>query len=503
MSQSSNIAQQSIVAVMWGTIGSGAKILLQMLCQIVLVRLLGPEQYGLFAIGAVVVSFSAFFSDVGLAYGLIQKKIVTDDDVRFIFTWQLILGLIVAIAVFFLAGPLSVFFKDSRTITVIRFLSLVCFINAMTAPSLNLLKRKLDFKTLHITQTISYALGYVFVGIPLAYAGYQVWSLVAAWIVHASVNLILLYNTTRHPVKLLLWHSQSRSLSTYGLTVFATNLVNWVTNNIDRVVVGRLSSVGVGLYSTSYNLVNTPTLTALGVLQSSLFSASARVQGDIASQRSAFLMVSGALGLFLAPVFVGVAVVSDTVVLALYGQVWADAGSTLRPLALAMPFFLMIGIATPMLWTAGQTTRELRIQIPMAIAWASATYFAAKYSVAAVAWCVLCLFAVRSVIIIHATLSTLDISFIKFVNVLRGGLTVCSVVAISLTAVDLLIRETSNIPGVWLFSDIAAAAATLFASIILFPKLVAPQVATLVEKVIKSFAPRLVSCLKAARSSFT
>ncbi|MFX6409630.1 oligosaccharide flippase family protein, partial [Acinetobacter baumannii] len=76
----------------WGGGGTLLRIVMQFGAQVVLARILGPEQYGLFAIGAIVVGFSSFFSDIGLAYGLIQKKEIAAKDIRFVFTWQIILG---------------------------------------------------------------------------------------------------------------------------------------------------------------------------------------------------------------------------------------------------------------------------------------------------------------------------------------------------------------------------------------------------------------------------
>jgi len=492
MTENINLTNRSITAVVWGTIGSGARIILQLVVQVFVVRLLGPEQYGLFAIGVIVVSFSAFFSDIGIAYGLIQKKTVNDEDIRFIFTWQLILGLIVAATVFLLAESVAIFFKEPRVVSIIKILAAVCFINAITAPSLNILKRNLDFKTIHLSQVLSYACGYIFVGIPLALVGQKAWSLVAAWTVQASVNYVVLYRRTQHPLRLLFWHVDAGSLSSYGMKVFATNIVNWLTNNIDRVVVGRMFvTTGVGLYSTSYNLVNTPTTTIIGVLQSSLFSASSRIQDDVVRRRTAFLTVTSALALVIAPIFVGIAVSSETVIRILYGQAWLQAAAILRPLALAMPLYLLIGMATPMLWTAGQTTKEFKIQLIMAAIWITASYYAAQKSISTVAWVVLGLYLVRAAMIIKATISALRIGLGEFAVTIKGGVIMSVVVAMVLALIDPAIRELSTVPIVWLFSDMVLATIAAIVTVKLFPALIVPAVARLIEQVSAPLPPRM------------
>src|SRR5713101_3885953 len=148
MPETTDLSQRSISAVLWGMSGSAAQLFLQFSVQIVLARLLGPEQYGLFAIAFVVISLSNFFSNIGIAYGLIQKRTVTEQDVKFVIFWQLVLGSVVAISVFLLAQTIAMFFKEPRVIPVIQAMAVVCLIQAAVQPSLNLLKRDLDFKSI-------------------------------------------------------------------------------------------------------------------------------------------------------------------------------------------------------------------------------------------------------------------------------------------------------------------------------------------------------------------
>ncbi len=294
--------------------------------QVVLARILGPEQYGIFAIGAIVISFSNFFSDVGLAYGLIQKTTISSNDVRFVFTWQVILGTIVSVAVFLAADSIALFFGDPRAAGVVQALAVICLLNALAAPSLNLLKRELDFKRIQIAQISGFILGYVIVGIPLALHGSQVWSLVVAWLVQALVVLIIAYRATRHAVQPLIHHNEARALGTYGGTVFITNIINWVIGNIDRVIVGRVfTSREIGLYATTYNMLQTPTTSLLGIVQPVFFAASSRIAGDRDTIAASYRALIAAVATIIFPIFVAVAAVSETFVLALYGPKWFSA----------------------------------------------------------------------------------------------------------------------------------------------------------------------------------
>ncbi|MFN3717205.1 MAG: oligosaccharide flippase family protein, partial [Thiobacillus sp.] len=223
--------------------------------QIVLARLLGPAQYGLFAMSVVVMSFSAFFADIGMAYGLIQRKQVDKTHIRFVFSLQILLGLALAGVLVMLSGVLAVFFREPRLEAIIQALAPLALLQAAGAVSLNLLKRELNFKALQIAQTVAYFFGYVCLGIPLALAGAGVWALVAAWAAQSLISLVLMYRAVRHPLKPLFRHPDAYSMGHFGGTVLLTNLTNWLIGNIDRTVVARtLDSTSVGLYANAYNL---------------------------------------------------------------------------------------------------------------------------------------------------------------------------------------------------------------------------------------------------------
>src|SRR5205809_3568696 len=102
MAEAADLSQRSISAVFWGVSGSAVQLFLQFGIQVVLARLLGPEQYGLFAMAAIVISLGGFFT-FGMASGLIQKRTVTDQDVRCVNIWQSVVGAVIAMAVFLLA----------------------------------------------------------------------------------------------------------------------------------------------------------------------------------------------------------------------------------------------------------------------------------------------------------------------------------------------------------------------------------------------------------------
>src|SRR5437879_4829788 len=204
-----------------------------------------------------------------------------------------------------------------------------------------------------------------------------------------------------------------------------------------------------------YNLVMQLAGAAMGAVQPPLFSASSRVQDDVARLRPVFLTILAATVMLSAPLFAGIAVASQTITLALYGNEWAESAPLLRAFALAIPFHLATGMATPMLWTSGRTTQEFKLQLPIAAALALATYLAAQHSLAAAAWVVPGIFVLRFIVIMTATCIALELRIHHLATAFRAGVAVTVLVAGAIALVDGLAAQMAEQRQVVLALDVS------------------------------------------------
>jgi lipopolysaccharide exporter len=427
---SPDINKQSVSAVKWSALGSIAQYGLSLGVQIVLARILGPENYGLFAMGTIVLAFSSFFSNFGFAWGLIQIQDLIKEDIRFVFTWQLIAGVMIAIGLYLLSPFVADYFNEPRVAPIVRWLSLACVFSAITAPASNLLKRDLDFRWINIIQIISYSVGYLGVGIPLAYHGAGVWSLVAAWLTQCFTMLVMTYIRHPHSIKPLFWYSRAKVMSGVGITVFITNLCNWMLNNLDRIFLGRfLDSHAVGLYTVGYNLSSTPNNLLIGAFQPAFLTAGARLQSEPDRLRRAYLPVIAAVWILIAPLFVQFAIISQNLVGFLYGSAWESSAMVLAILALCMPAYITWAMSTPILWNTGRKHFESLLQFPILAIAGYAFYSFASQGIVTVALITGgCLF-IRAFVITTAACCRLNISILDLLPLAGRGIIMMSIAA--------------------------------------------------------------------------
>jgi len=340
---------------------------------------------------------------------------------------------------------------------------------------------------------IAYIAGFMLVGIPLALAGMQVWALVTAWIVQSAVTLAGYYMHVRHPVKPLVWFAEATAMLRYGMTVLATNLVNWAIGNIDRVVIARyFTSKDVGLYTTSYNMLYNPTSSLLGVVQPVFFSASVQVADDRARVTRAYLGLLGCVATFVLPAFAGLSAVANTFVVALYGEAWREAAKLLAPIALAMPLFLAWGLTTPLVWAGGQPTREWKIQLPLALLWVAVTMAAAQVSPAAVAWTVAGMYCIRFGSILFYAARLVGITAAQLWRETRGGLLSAAVCGGTLAALDQWATGAGMVPIGRLCAEVIAGALILATMLSVVPGMLGGETAVMVAKA-GAKAPRAVA----------
>jgi O-antigen/teichoic acid export membrane protein len=300
--------------------------------------------------------------------------------------------------------------------------------------------------------------------------------------VQSLLALILMYRAVRHPLTPLFRHPDAASMGHFGGTVLLTNLTNWLIGNIDRTIVARmLSSASIGLYANAYNLVNTPSNTILGFMQPVMYSACAKIQDDPQRIRKVYLMLMAGIALAVMPVFFAMAAVSNTLVLALYGQAWAPAGDVLRPLAVAMPIALLWGITTPVLWNTGRATLEFKMQLPLAGLWLIGALLAVQYSLAALAWTVLGLFVLRALLFTVLATRQINLPLADCARAMRGGVLLSLATALVAWGVD---RAFADVLGLQLRLALIIAACGLTIVLVMkhFPGILTSELSRVVGR---------------------
>ncbi len=411
------------LAVKWSAVTTVARFGMQLAAQVTLARILGPGNFGVYGIGIAILTFAAFLSGGSFSWSLMLKPQVDDDDIRFSVTWQLLAGLATAAAIYLLAPAAAVFFKDPRLESVVEWMALASLLGAAAAPASCLMQRELKFKALGLIQLASYAAGYLAVGVPMALHGYGANALALACVVQAAVVLALSYAARPHPLRPLFSYPGASATLVTGRAVFITNVVNWLLNNLDRIIIGRvLNATSVGLYTVAYNLAQIPNVLLLGVLQPTLLAVGSSLQEDQQRLSRAWQQALAIVLVLVTPAAVVAALLSADIVGFLYGAVWTGSAWVLAVLFLCLPAWACWGLSTPVLWNTGRKHYEFLLQLPLLAAAAAAWFLLAKLGVRAVAVASALVIVARAVVMVGAALKALGLGWrVVWQHALRGG----------------------------------------------------------------------------------
>ncbi|MCY1226949.1 Polysaccharide biosynthesis protein [compost metagenome] len=459
-----SLLSRALGAAAWGYAGTFLKFVLQFGVQSILARALGPEAFGIFAAGVVVVSFAIFFGDVASSALILQAE-VRAKEVRFAFTWQLMVGSLAALVIYFAAPTIAKLSVGENAVFAIRVLSLICIFSAFGGVSCALLRKSLSFKKIQISQIAGYVAGYVLVGLPygLLYNANEN-ALVFAWVVQALVTSILYYCFSRHSLRPLILCENGLSLVRFSVNSFWANFGTWAINNVDRMVVShRFSPMVLGYYSNSANLLISPLNQFFGTFQQIAFSAGAKMGGGTLGLMKAFSSTLALGSVSIAAFYAITFGAAKEIILIVYGPKWVGVVPVFQVFCVAFTFWAVGSLITPFLWASGAIKRDARTQILMALFLSGASYSAAQYGIKAVAIAVSCVFAVRAILLLRVSLNLFSLSLL---SILRLSISTAAYFWLISTAVTWIFK--SSLDGLTNMQN-AVVVAVLFVCGILAP----------------------------------
>ncbi len=323
-----NITHRTLHGLFWTFSGSSVQMALRIVVLIALARLLKPADFGLVTAALVVTGFSELFSQLGIGPAIVQRPQLEERHIRTGFTISAILGFLLLGIFYFLAPIIAAFYhmQNQNLTPILRALALVFPISGLSVVSYSLLSRDLEFKRIAGIQVTAYLVGYVGMGIGLAWCGFGPWALVAASLTQELGNTIGRLIFKPHSKKLLFDLEAAKELMLLGGGFTAARMGNYLATQGDNLIVGRyLGLAQLGLYSRSYQLIVIPATLLGQVLQDVLFPVMARFQDDKVRLAQAYKRGLALIALLVLPMSVAMTIVAPEFIYTLFGPQWKGA----------------------------------------------------------------------------------------------------------------------------------------------------------------------------------
>lgn len=295
---------------------------IQFIVQIVLARLLLPEDYGIIALVLVFIAIANVFVQSGLNTALIQKKDADETDFSSVFYLGLFIACLIYIILFFTAPFIAAFYEEAQLIPIFRVLAITLFFGAFNSIQNAVIARRMQFKKLFFSSTGAILVSGT-VGIYMAYKGFGVWALVGQQISNQLLVTLILWFTVKWRPKLLFSLRRVKSLFSFGWKVLVTVLIDTAYNDLRSLIIGKMFKAEMlGFYNRGQQFPSLIVSNIDGSIQSVLFPVLASQQDNRPRVKDMMrrAIVTGSFVIF--PVMVGLAVTAEPLVKLILTDKW-------------------------------------------------------------------------------------------------------------------------------------------------------------------------------------
>jgi O-antigen/teichoic acid export membrane protein len=332
-------------AVLWRSGSQMVAQAIQWAATFLVIRILDPRDYGLFAMCQVVLALMALLNGYGVVSGFVQAREVDARAVRQLFGMLLLLNGAIALAQVAVSPLAASYYREPQVGTLLRVQALLFLTTPFIALPQALLARRMEFR-IQARANIVASVASAATALGGALAGWGVWTLVAAPAAMYLVRAAMLTVGARALVRPSFDFRGAGWLARFGGVMAASQLFWFVQSQADVFIAGRhLPAHALGLYTTALFLAQIFTAKVVPPLNEVAFTAYARLGPDHVAP--AFLRATRAIMAAALPFYLGLAVTAEPLVLTVLGAKWLAAVPLVRLLALAMPFMTLQILLAP------------------------------------------------------------------------------------------------------------------------------------------------------------
>jgi O-antigen/teichoic acid export membrane protein len=201
---------------------------------------LSPAVFGVYFVVSAAIAFLSYFSDIGLAAALIQKKEeITEEELRTTFTIQQVLVVTVVLLALALSPFIAKFYNlKAEEILLYQALAISFFLSSLkTIPSI-ILERGLHFEKLVVPQIVE-VFFFSVTAVVFAFAGFGVTSFTLAVLARGISGLIAIYVIQPWRIGFGFSRASAKKLLSFGIPFQANSFLGLIKDDLFVAYLGK------------------------------------------------------------------------------------------------------------------------------------------------------------------------------------------------------------------------------------------------------------------------
>lgn len=441
----SRLIDQVATGVAWSTAEKVCSMLLQMVVSVVVARLLAPEDFGVMAILTFFTAVALVVVDSGFSQTLLRKKSPTDDEYKSVFTFNLLVSVLLYL-LFVALSPLLANYYNLQIITKITpVLFLLLPINALGIIQNTKLSREFRFGVLsRINFTASLVAGVV--AIVVAVCGLGVWALVAQRLAMMATRSLLLWWRGDWRGEGSFDGSAWREMAPFSFRLMSTDIVSALYNNVAQLFIGKVYSTNtLGFFNQAQKVKDLTVQSAVQSVQTVTYPALAKIKEDAEKFAESFRKVLLINIFVMAPVALGMSVVAEPLFRVLLGDKWLPTVPYFEVIALSGVFYPLAMVAYNVLKVQSNGAIIFRLELLKKGIMTAVLALTIPHSTMAIAWGLVTMTLVEFVVNFAATRRYTSLSWWQMVRTLLPSLLLTAVMYAAVKAVGCYAASLSPI----------------------------------------------------------
>lgn len=358
-----SLKTKTINGVFWTILQRFSAQFINLFVQIILARLLMPEDFGLIAMIQIVITLGQTLVDNGMTSSLIRTQAPDERDYATVFYTNLCASIIIYTLIFSTAPLLAQFFEQPLLTDLVRFYTIAIVIQAFAAVQLARLTKKMNFKLQMLLQLPATLAGGA-CGVIMAYQGYGVWSLVGLNIVMTSVLTILLWvKIDWRPGFIFDW-SRFKIHFNFGYKLTLASLLTNLYSESYSLVIGKMFSSGqLGLYKQANTLRMFPVSNVTSALYKVTYPLFSEVQDDNERLKRIFKKITFLVFFTTTPIMLLSIVIAEPLFRLLLTEKWVPAVPYFQILCVAAIFYPLSIYNLNIITAKGLSSLHLKLEV--------------------------------------------------------------------------------------------------------------------------------------------
>lgn len=350
-------------SVIWKFFERASVQVISLVVQIILARLISPDQFGSLSIILVFYNLFDIFVQKGFGSALIRKKELSKSDIDTTLVSSIIISIVTFAFIYFIAPLVGKLYNTPELIWPLRVMALSLLISPFFCIFNSLLIRNMQFKVIFIRGLLASVMSGA-LGIYMAYDGYGLWALVAQIVSNQAILTIVMAFGVDYKCGFHFSRASFQEVFNFGKNVLATETLLYLVESARTMCIGKsYSTTQLAYYDRGQTYPNVMMNAINDTFFSTFLPFFSKNQSNNEILKEKYISLTKIAILITTPLFLGFAAVSPEFTYTILTSKWNDAVPFIIVFCIYQTIFPYQTICKVVLYAKGDSKNVLKIEI--------------------------------------------------------------------------------------------------------------------------------------------